>query len=265
MDEPAVRYQRARQSQGDDAVPTNPEPCTSRPWCQHHTGPADVPTSPGGVRTLWASWVRSAEPAPFPCPSGNGGVQPRCHLSERPPPVSQVCPGRGLDPRPRGPGLSTGPRECSSSPALCLRGTRFIEGEEGGSQSEARPRLRSRALRPRRGAAVQASNDPCPSLRPSTVHPVTAPVREAGAAPARVWLQRFTELRLDSSRAEGQAREAHGVQTGPPHEDTGCDVGEGVTRGMEAGGLQTAPCGLSHLGTRRGWAGQVGVALEPQP
>lgn len=36
--------------------------------------------------------------------------------------------------------------------------------------------------------------------------------------------------------------------------------------GWRQAGTQTAPCGLSHVGTRRGWAGQEGeVVLETQP
>lgn len=58
--------------------------------------PHDVPTSPGGIRTLWASWVRSAAPvhggaqrkvSTFPVHQEMAVFSLRCHVSEKPPPV----------------------------------------------------------------------------------------------------------------------------------------------------------------------------------
>lgn len=163
---------------------------------------------------------------------------PRCHLSEGPPRVPQVCPGRGLDP-------VRVVQDCQlvPSPILGLQGTRFIEGEEGGSRAEGRgvkhrpPRLRSGALRPRRGAAVQAWNEPrLPQLAAfhgsrgdgpgekgqGQLPPGVAP-KTHGAPPRFPGVQRD---KLDTSELAG---EAHRVQTGAR------DVGEGVARGMEAG------------------------------
>lgn len=47
--------------------------------------------------------------------------------------------------------------------------------------------------------------------------------------------------------------------------DTGCDVGEGVTRGMEAGWSADSSFRPQALGNQERLGRAVGVALEPQP
>lgn len=134
---------------------------------------------PGWRRDPLASWARSPAPAhggargevgtfPLPirkrqCPAPDAAyLRGLC--------VPQVCPGRGLDPRPRGPRLSTGPREHSPSPACVSMapGPSKVreEGAEGLGVKHRPPRLRSRALRPRRRS--------CPGLRRALPSPLAA-------------------------------------------------------------------------------------------
>lgn len=207
--------QRAGLVQGDDATEPSPQIRSRAPLVLGASitqAPLMFPRPWGAVRTLWASWARNAvhgdaqrKAGTFPVHQEMAVFSPRCRVSEKPPP-SMVCPGRGLDPHPRGPGPSTGPGECSPSSTLCL-GVKHHAAQVQGPQATKR---RS-----------------CPGLEqalwPSMVHSVMAPVRKAGgssrqgvapkthgALPRFPGMQR-DRLMLDTRKMAGQA---HSVQTG---------------------------------------------------
>lgn len=126
LDEPAAGTREQDKAGGRcyRETPTNLEPCTSS-LVPASRRPHGGPHSPGGVRTPWASWVRSAAPAhggagvreaPFPCPSGDGSVQPQMPLIRGASPSPAGLSWKRPRPRPRGPGLSAGSQPHLGSP-----------------------------------------------------------------------------------------------------------------------------------------------------
>lgn len=169
LDEPAAGTRE--QNKVRETRPQRPPQIWSRaprPWCQPHAGPRRPPL-PGWRQDPLASWARSPAPAHGGARgevmAGNGSVQPQMPL------IRGASPSRRsvLDPVHVAQDCQLVPRTQPQARCVSMApGPAKVrkEGAEGPGVKHRPPRLRSRALRPRRRS--------CPGLQRALPSPLTA-------------------------------------------------------------------------------------------